>query len=148
MFSPQKKRSFLLWSTLRSNIGKYDVILLSKPFSFPRFFTNPNNPLHEKLITACLLLMVTGVVLYLLRNYLKPVLSGFTRFQLVDWSIVTLLVFAIALLQFHILLCLSKDGTSLPLQFIQFQIFQQRIKEMGNAQAYTHPAIHESPTDD
>ena len=133
-----------------------------------RFFTNPNNPLHEKLITACLLLIVTGVVLYLLRNYLKPVLSGFTRFQPVDWSIVTLLVFlgitqiadrfpaeyakatgvkleepvrfflkileeggesllplvfAIALLQFHILLCPRKDGTSLPPQFIQFKYF-------------------------
>ena len=52
-----------------------------------RFFTNPNNPLYEKVITLLLLLIVARVVIYLLYHYAKPVISGFFKMQPTSWSV-------------------------------------------------------------
>lgn len=64
-----------------------------------RFFTNPNNPLHEKIITIVILAIVASVVIFLLRNYIGKVLAGIRNFQPVDWTIATLFVFG-AITQF------------------------------------------------
>ena len=54
-----------------------------------RFFTNPNNPLHEKIITATLVLLVVGVIAYLLIKYFKKMIVGFFKFQTIAWTIAT-----------------------------------------------------------
>lgn len=54
-----------------------------------RFFTNPNNPLYEKIISATLILLVVGVIGWLLVKYLKKMVVGFFKFQSVYWTIAT-----------------------------------------------------------
>lgn len=54
-----------------------------------RFFTNPNNPLYEKVFTFILLLIVVRVVICLLYRYAKPVVSGFLKMHPVHWSVVS-----------------------------------------------------------
>ncbi len=55
-----------------------------------RFFTNPNNPLEEKLLSASILIFVIGIVLYLLIKYTKPVIHGFFKFNPICWSVASL----------------------------------------------------------
>ena len=52
-----------------------------------RFFTNPNNPLHEKIISATIVLLVLSIVLYLLIKYLRKMIVGFFKFQTIYWTI-------------------------------------------------------------
>ena len=54
-----------------------------------RFFTNPNNPLHEKIIAASLVLLVASVAIYLLVKYFKRMIIGFFKFQPLYWTIAT-----------------------------------------------------------
>ena len=54
-----------------------------------RFFTNPNNPLHEKLIAAFLVIVVVGTALWLFCKYLKQILKGFFALNPLYWTIVT-----------------------------------------------------------
>ena len=54
-----------------------------------RFFTNPNNPLYEKIISALVVLAVVCVALYLLIKYLKKIIVGFFKFQTIYWTIGT-----------------------------------------------------------
>lgn len=54
-----------------------------------RFFTNPNNPLHEKIISAGLVLLVLSVVTYLMVKYFKKMVFGFFKFQTIYWTIAT-----------------------------------------------------------
>lgn len=54
-----------------------------------RFFTNPNNPLHEKLIAAFLVIVVVGTALWLFFKYLKQILKGFFALNPLYWTIVT-----------------------------------------------------------
>lgn len=54
-----------------------------------RFFTNPNNPLHEKIIAASLVVLVVGVIAYLLFKHLKQMVIGFFKFQTLYWTIAT-----------------------------------------------------------
>lgn len=60
-----------------------------------RFFTNPDNPLHEKIITILLLLLVLRVVIYLLYHYTRPVVSGFFKMHPVHWSIVSFSIWVV-----------------------------------------------------
>ena len=55
-----------------------------------RFFTNPNNPLSEKLLAAFLLLLVASVVGYLLIKYFPRLMRGFFHFEPVCWTVCTL----------------------------------------------------------
>ncbi len=55
-----------------------------------RFFTNPNNPLHEKIISASLVLLVAGVVLYLIWQYAPRIWRGFWNKEPMYWSICTM----------------------------------------------------------
>lgn len=54
-----------------------------------RFFTNPNNPLYEKIISATVIVLVVGVIAYLIIKYLKKMIVGFFKFQPLYWTIAT-----------------------------------------------------------
>lgn len=58
-------------------------------FKLP-FFTNPNNPLHEKLVAGYILLVVAAVVLYLLAHYLPFLIKSFFQFNPIAWTVCTL----------------------------------------------------------
>ncbi len=52
-----------------------------------RFFTNPANPLHEKIMAAFLLLMVGSIVLFLLIRYVSKIIRGFFDLNPLYWTI-------------------------------------------------------------
>ena len=54
-----------------------------------RFFTNPNNPLYEKIIAGAIVVVVVGVALWLLIKYIKPMVKGFFSFKPLYWTIAT-----------------------------------------------------------
>ncbi len=55
-----------------------------------RFFTNPDNPLHEKIITGLILLAVVSVVVWLLVKYIKKMVCGFFKLQPLYWTLATI----------------------------------------------------------
>lgn len=55
-----------------------------------RFFKNPANPLHEKILSAFILIVVFCVVAYLLIKYFKRIIQGFFKFNTLYWTICTL----------------------------------------------------------
>lgn len=61
-----------------------------------KFFTNPNNPLYEKIISASLVLLVLVVVCYLIFKYFKPMVVGFFKFKTIYWTIATFGVLTIS----------------------------------------------------
>lgn len=52
-----------------------------------RFFLNPNNPLYEKIIAGFLILLVISVFAWVLIKYLKPLVTGFFKFQTIPWTV-------------------------------------------------------------
>ena len=60
-----------------------------------RFFTNPNNPLYEKIIAASLMLLVLFVLLYVLVKHIKPFIEGIVKLEPVPWTVVTIFVWTI-----------------------------------------------------
>ena len=68
----------------------------STPFK-SRFFLNPDNPLHEKIIYGLILVLIFGALLYLAVKYTKHLIISFFEFSTLTWSIATfcsVLVFA------------------------------------------------------
>lgn len=62
-----------------------------------RFFTNPMNPIHEKIIFGLVLIIVFGMVAYLVIKYTKHLITSFFKMNTVTWSTAVLccdLVFA------------------------------------------------------
>lgn len=55
-----------------------------------RFFTNPNNPLGEKLFAGCILLVVIGIVVWLLIKYTPTLIKGFFKFNPICWTIASM----------------------------------------------------------
>ncbi len=55
-----------------------------------RFFTNPNNPICEKILAASLLLLVGSLVIYMLVRYASGIIRGFFKFNPMYWTICTL----------------------------------------------------------
>lgn len=55
-----------------------------------KFFTNPNNPLSTKLLSAFILLTVGITVLYLLYRFTFSIIKGFFKFNPMFWTICTL----------------------------------------------------------
>ena len=55
-----------------------------------RFFTNPKNPLSEKIIAGILVLIVLGSVLYLIFKYAPKIWRGFWKKEPLYWSICSL----------------------------------------------------------
>ncbi|HSQ97609.1 MAG TPA: hypothetical protein VLL98_02710 [Rickettsiales bacterium] len=60
-----------------------------------RFFTNPNNPLHEKIISALVILAVLIPLLYLAKKFAIYLVKTFLKFNPVSWSIGTFFTFLI-----------------------------------------------------
>lgn len=58
-------------------------------FKLP-FFTNPNNPLYEKLVAGYILLVVALVIIYLLVRYLPLLIKSFFKLDPVAWTVCTL----------------------------------------------------------
>lgn len=54
-----------------------------------RFFTNPNNPLSEKLVAGFLVLLVFGIVLKLLIEYMPKIIRGFFEVNPLYWTVCT-----------------------------------------------------------
>lgn len=54
-----------------------------------RFFTNPNNPLHEKIISGILVIAVLGVALSLFIKYIPKIWWGFWKLNPLYWTITT-----------------------------------------------------------
>lgn len=54
-----------------------------------RFFTNPDNPLSEKIITAILVLSVVSVIIKLLIQYTPKIIRVFFAFDPLYWTICT-----------------------------------------------------------
>lgn len=52
-----------------------------------RFFTNPNNPLHEKIITVALLAFFGSIAIYLLVKYCRKLFTGFFKLDMTCWTI-------------------------------------------------------------
>lgn len=52
-----------------------------------RFFTNPANPLYEKIIAGTLMLLVIAVFAWVLFKNLKHLVSGFLKFQTIPWTV-------------------------------------------------------------
>ena len=56
-----------------------------------RFFTNPANPLHEKIIALTLLISVTIMFVYTMNLYLIPAFKGFFKKMQGSWTVITFL---------------------------------------------------------
>lgn len=52
-----------------------------------RFFTNPNNPLHEKILSATVVMVVVAVALWLMIKWLPKMVKGFFRLNPMYWTI-------------------------------------------------------------
>ena len=55
-----------------------------------RFFTNPKNPLSEKIVAGILILIVISAILYLIIKYAPRIWLGFWKKEPMYWSICTL----------------------------------------------------------
>ena len=55
-----------------------------------RFFTNPKNPLSEKIIAGILVLLVISTILYLIFKYAPKIWRGFWHKEAMYWSVCTL----------------------------------------------------------
>lgn len=55
-----------------------------------RFFTNPNNPIGEKIVAAFVLITVLGIAAYLIVYYTPKIIKGFFRLNPLYWTICTL----------------------------------------------------------
>lgn len=60
-----------------------------------RFFTNPANPLYEKLIAGFLMLLVILVFAWVVCKCFKKLVSGIIKFQPVQWTTLTFGVLAV-----------------------------------------------------
>ena len=56
-----------------------------------RFFTNPNNPLFEKIIAFFCLALISGLFIYTMFLYLIPAFKGFFLKMSGSWTVITLL---------------------------------------------------------
>ena len=54
-----------------------------------RFFTNPNNPLSEKIVAAVLVVVVLGTAVWLLCRYMPGLFRGFFALNPLAWTVAT-----------------------------------------------------------
>lgn len=91
----QNKKDYLffliLWGcALLREMGIQHYLTTTDTTAFKlRFFTNPNNPIHEKIISAFLLISVGYIVLYLLIKYTPKIIRGFFDLKPIYWTICT-----------------------------------------------------------
>ncbi len=60
-----------------------------------RFFTNPSNPLYEKIIAGAIMLFVTAVFLYVLTKYAKALWQGLLEKNPVSVTVITIFVWSV-----------------------------------------------------
>lgn len=53
------------------------------------FFTNPNNPIHEKIISAVVILSVLGTIFWLFFKYVRQIIREFFKINPLYWTVVT-----------------------------------------------------------
>lgn len=56
-----------------------------------KFFTNPNNPISEKIISGFVILIVLLSILYLIRKYTIYLIKNFFKMDIISWSVGTLI---------------------------------------------------------
>ncbi len=82
---------FLWFCGLLREAGIQHMLTTTDTTAFKlRFFTNPANPLHEKLLSAFVLITVLGVGAYLLVYYTPKIIKGFFKLNPLYWTICTL----------------------------------------------------------
>ena len=82
---------FLLVAALFREMGIQHWLTKTDSTAFKlRFFTNPNNPISEKIISASILLVVSFCVLYLIFKYTPKIWRGFWHKETVYWTICSL----------------------------------------------------------
>lgn len=54
-----------------------------------RFFTNPENPLHEKIISGAVILLAVAAAIYLLKKYIVRLFQEFFKFKTFSWTMAT-----------------------------------------------------------
>ncbi len=60
-----------------------------------RFFTNPNNPLYEKVVAGLLMSFVLLVLIFVVCKCFKKLVLGLAKFKAVPWTSATFIVLAI-----------------------------------------------------
>lgn len=60
-----------------------------------RFFTNPNNPMYEKIIAGFVMGLILIVFLYLLIKNIKPFIKGLIKFEAIPWTAVTFFIWMV-----------------------------------------------------
>lgn len=81
---------FLLFCAALREMGIQHWLTSTDTTAFKiRFFTNPTNPLSEKILAASILATVGGVVLYLLIRFIPSIIKGFFKFNPLYWTICT-----------------------------------------------------------
>lgn len=94
--TPERKKSYLMFLFLTfcavlREMGIQHWLPSKDTTAFKlRFFTNPDNPISEKLLSAFILITVLGVVLYLLIKYLPFLIKGFFKLNTVCWTVCSL----------------------------------------------------------
>lgn len=73
--------AFLREAGIQHHLTTHD----STPFK-SRFFTNPANPLSEKIVFGLVLLLVFGLVIWLAVRYGRYLITSFLKFRLIGWS--------------------------------------------------------------
>lgn len=60
-----------------------------------RFFTNPSNPLHEKIVAGLLMGLVIAVLIFVVCKCFKRLVAGLRRYDAVPWTSMVFVIFAI-----------------------------------------------------
>ncbi len=73
--------AFLREAGIQHHLTTHDTT----PFK-SRFFTNPANPLDEKILFGFVLLVIFGIIAYLAVKYARFLVVSFLKFRLIGWS--------------------------------------------------------------
>lgn len=60
-----------------------------------RFFTNPNNPMYEKIIAGLIMGLILVVFLYILIKNIKYLYKGLVKFEAIPWTSVTFFIWMV-----------------------------------------------------
>ncbi len=60
-----------------------------------KFFTNPNNPLSEKIVSALIILLVLTAAIYLIKKYFLHLFKGVLKMDTISWTFGTLVFFGL-----------------------------------------------------
>ena len=79
---------FLTIAALCREMGIQHVLASADTAAFKlRFYTNPNNPIGEKILSAVLAFIVLYAVCYLMYHYMPYLVKGFLQIQPLPWTL-------------------------------------------------------------